>query len=101
MFSEMIHALQWYTYSNKEIKWTVKVHFCVLILPSHMHVSAHTEEEIIRKFSNRYLTTNIDNLNTFFIVVEIISKIYLDIVKQVESILTMGLVLAAVFHLRA
>ena len=65
-----------------------------------MHVSAHTKEEIIRKFSNRYLTTNIDNLNTFFIVVEIISKIYWDIVKQVESILTMGLVLAGVFHLR-
>ena len=42
-----------------------------------MHVSAHTKEEIIRKFSNRYLTINIDNLNTFFIAVEIISKIIL------------------------
>lgn len=101
MFSEMIHALQWYTYSNKEIKWTVKVHFCILILPSHMHVSAHTKEEIIRKFSNRYLTININNLNTFFIVYRLFLKLYWVIVKGIESILTMGLVLAGVFHLRA
>ena len=82
MFSEMIHALQWYTYSNKEIKWTLKVHFSILILPSHMHVSAHTKEEIIGKFINRYLTINIDNLNTFFIAVEIISKIILGYSKR-------------------
>ena len=66
-----------------------------------MHVSAHTKEEIIRKFSSRYLTINIDNLNVFFIVDRLFLKLYWIIVERIESILTMGLVLAGVFHLRA
>ena len=55
-----------------------------------MHVSAHTKEEIIRKFSNRYLTINIDNRNTFFIVVEIISKIILGYSKTNKKYFNYG-----------